>query len=185
MRAVHDPQPKQQPSARLQTSTMVFLWVYLKALKMNEASHAPAVGFNCEQFLHGAWAALERDDVVFMIAPPGPSHERCIAAARVSKEVGAPVVALVREDDREIAPLAAETIALPEIDELLSVQQTGGPLSALGVAHWVELIERKRRLLEQVAVITGTEYLEMLEQLVGLMYEKIQPYRDRGLDSAN
>jgi glucosamine--fructose-6-phosphate aminotransferase (isomerizing) len=47
------------------------------ALKMSEASHAPAVGFNCEQFLHGAWAALEPDDVVFLIAPPGPSHERC------------------------------------------------------------------------------------------------------------
>ena len=41
-------------------------------------------------------------------------------AARVVKEIGAPIVALVREDDREIAPLAAETIALPVIDEPLS-----------------------------------------------------------------
>jgi glutamine---fructose-6-phosphate transaminase (isomerizing) len=98
------------------------------ALKMSEASHAPAVGFNCEQFLHGAWAALERDDVVFVIAPPGPSHERCLAAARVAKEVGAPVVALAREDDREIAALASETIALPEVDELLSPILTIVPL---------------------------------------------------------
>ena len=57
---------------------------------------------------------------MFLIAPPGPSYERCVAVARVAKEVGAPVVALVREDDREIAGLAAETIALPEVDELLS-----------------------------------------------------------------
>jgi len=98
------------------------------ALKMSEASHARAAGFNCEQFLHGAWAALEREDVVFLIAPPGPSYERCVAAARVAKEVGAPVVALVREDDREIAALAAETIALPEIDELLSPILTIVPL---------------------------------------------------------
>jgi glucosamine--fructose-6-phosphate aminotransferase (isomerizing) len=98
------------------------------ALKMNEAAHAPAVGFNCEQFLHGAWAALEREDVVFLVAPPGPSHERCIAAARVAKEVGAPVVALAREDDREMAAIAAETIALPEIDELLSPILTIVPL---------------------------------------------------------
>ena len=98
------------------------------ALKMSEASHAPAVGFNCEQFLHGAWAALERDDVVFVIAPPGPSHERCLAAARVAREVGAPVVALAREDDREIAALASETIALPEVDELLSPILTIVPL---------------------------------------------------------
>jgi glucosamine--fructose-6-phosphate aminotransferase (isomerizing) len=98
------------------------------ALKMIEASHATATGFNCEQFLHGAWAALERDDVVFLIAPPGPSYERCLAAARVAKEVGASVIALVREDDRDIAPLAAETIALPEVDELLSPILTIVPL---------------------------------------------------------
>jgi glutamine---fructose-6-phosphate transaminase (isomerizing) len=98
------------------------------ALKMSEASHAPAAGFNCEQFLHGAWAALEPQDVVFLIAPPGPSHERCVAAARVAREVGAPMVALVREDDREIGALASETIALPEIDELLSPILTIVPL---------------------------------------------------------
>jgi glucosamine--fructose-6-phosphate aminotransferase (isomerizing) len=98
------------------------------ALKMNEAAHAPAVGHNCEQFLHGAWAALERQDVVFLVAPPGPSHERCIAAARVAKEVGAPVIVLAREGDLELAALAVETIALPEIDELLSPILTIVPL---------------------------------------------------------
>jgi glucosamine--fructose-6-phosphate aminotransferase (isomerizing) len=98
------------------------------ALKMSEASHAPAVGFNCEQFLHGAWAALERDDVVFVIAPPGPSHERCLAAARVAREVGAPVVALVREDDREIGALASRRSRCPRIDELLSPILTIVPL---------------------------------------------------------
>lgn len=98
------------------------------ALKMCEASYARATGFNCEQFLHGAWAALEREDVLFLIAPRGPSHERCLAAARVAKEVGVPLVALVREDDREIAPLAVDTIAIPEVDELLSPILTVVPL---------------------------------------------------------
>jgi len=101
---------------------------YEAALKMNEASHATAVGFNCEQFLHGAWAALEREDVVCLVAPPGPSYERCLAVARVAKEIGVPLVALVREDDREIAPLAAETIAIPEVNELLSPILTVAPL---------------------------------------------------------
>jgi len=72
---------------------------YEAALKMGEASHALAAGFNCEQFLHGAWAALEPADVVFLMAPPGPSHERSLAVARVVKDIGAPLVALVREDD--------------------------------------------------------------------------------------
>src|SRR6266849_259692 len=69
---------------------------YEAALKMSEANHATALGLNCEQFLHGPWAALEPDDVVFLIALPGPAYERCLAIARVAKEVGAPVVALVR-----------------------------------------------------------------------------------------
>src|SRR5213080_3724061 len=83
---------------------------YEAALKMSEANHATALGLNCEQLLHGPWAALEPDDVVFLIALPGPAYERGLAIARVAKEVGAPVVALVREDDRdpagERAPLA-------------------------------------------------------------------------------
>jgi transcriptional regulator with XRE-family HTH domain len=81
-------------------------------------------------------------------------------------------------------PDRAARLTPQEIDELLSLQGTGGPLTAFGVAHWVELIERKRRLLEQAATIAGTEYLDLLEQFVGVLYEKIQPYRNRGADPA-
>jgi hypothetical protein len=66
-----------------------------------------------------------------------------------------------------------------EIDELLSLQGTGGPLTAFGVEHFVELIERKRQLIQQVHAIAGTEYVDLLEQFVALLYEKVQPYRDR------
>ncbi len=90
------------------------------ALKMNEANHTKTVGYECEQFLHGPWAALDAEDVLFVVAPPGPGRERCLDAARAAKEVGAPVVALGREDDRELRALAAETIALPPAPELLS-----------------------------------------------------------------
>jgi glucosamine--fructose-6-phosphate aminotransferase (isomerizing) len=101
---------------------------YEAALKMSEANYASALGLGCEQFLHGPWAALDGEDVVFVIAPPGPAYERCLAVARVAKEVGAPVVALVREDDTELAALAAETIAIPPVGELLSPILTIVPL---------------------------------------------------------
>jgi glucosamine--fructose-6-phosphate aminotransferase (isomerizing) len=104
---------------------------YEAALKLSEAAWVPAAGFACEQFLHGPWAALEPDDVVFLIAPPGPSYARCRDVARVAAEIGAPVVALVAEDDREIAPLAAETIALPAVPELLSPIVAVVPLQLL------------------------------------------------------
>jgi glucosamine--fructose-6-phosphate aminotransferase (isomerizing) len=104
---------------------------YEAALKLSEAGHATALGVNCEQFLHGTWAALDAEDVVVLIAPPGPAHARCLDVARVAKEIGAPVVALLREDDREIAPLATETIAIPPVLELLSPILTIVPLQLL------------------------------------------------------
>jgi transcriptional regulator with XRE-family HTH domain len=69
-------------------------------------------------------------------------------------------------------------LSAEEIDELLSLQGTGGPLTAFGVEHFVEVIERKRRLIERVHAIAGTEYLDLLEQFVGLLFEKVQPYRN-------
>jgi glucosamine--fructose-6-phosphate aminotransferase (isomerizing) len=101
---------------------------YEAALKMSEAAHVTALGYECEQFLHGVYAALDAEDVVFLVAPPGPSYARCLTVARVAREIGAPVVALVEEGDRDIAALAAETIAIPRVDELLSPIVTVVPL---------------------------------------------------------
>jgi transcriptional regulator with XRE-family HTH domain len=78
-------------------------------------------------------------------------------------------------------PDRARQLTSDGIDELLSVQGTGGPLTRLGVEHYVEVVERKRKLIHQVHAVAGTEYLELLEKLVGLLYEKVQPYGDRGI----
>lgn len=77
-------------------------------------------------------------------------------------------------------PERAKQLTQADIDELLSLQGTGGPLTSLGVEHYVKQIERKRRLIEQVHAIAGTDKIDLLEQLVALIYETIQPYRDRG-----
>lgn len=90
------------------------------ALKLTEAACVPALGLDAEQFLHGPWLAVDADDLVVLIAPPGPSRERCLAAARVAKNAGAAIVGLCADGDREIAALATETIALPDVDEFLS-----------------------------------------------------------------
>jgi glutamine---fructose-6-phosphate transaminase (isomerizing) len=101
------------------------------ALKLNEAAWIPALGFNAEQFLHGPWAAMEPEDVLFLIAPPGPTHARCLDVARVAHGIGAAVIALVAEDDRAMGALAAETIALPEVPELLTPIAAVVPLQLL------------------------------------------------------
>ena len=76
-------------------------------------------------------------------------------------------------------PDRARQLTEDEMDELLSLQGTGGPLTAFGVEGFVQRIERRRKLVVQIHAIAGTEYLELLEQLVALLYEKVQPYRDR------
>ena len=76
-------------------------------------------------------------------------------------------------------PDRARQLTSEEIDELLSLQGTGGPLTSIGVEHFVEVIERKRKLIQQVHAVAGTEFLDVLEKLVGLIYEKVQPYGDR------
>src|SRR5438128_1879476 len=45
-----------------------------------------------------------------------------------------------------------------EVEELLALQGANGPLTTFGVEHFVDLIERKRRLREKIEVIAGTEF---------------------------
>lgn len=67
-----------------------------------------------------------------------------------------------------------------EVQELLDMQGPAGPLEKMGVENCVELIERRRQLVCQVRVIAGTEYLDLLEQLVRLIAEKVKPAPRRG-----
>jgi glucosamine--fructose-6-phosphate aminotransferase (isomerizing) len=93
---------------------------YEAAMKMSEGPYTDAVGYEVEQFLHGMWAAVGASDLVVLLAPPGAAHARLVIAARVAREIGATVLALAAEGDRELGPLAAETIALPDVPETVS-----------------------------------------------------------------
>jgi glucosamine--fructose-6-phosphate aminotransferase (isomerizing) len=104
---------------------------YEAALKLQETSYVPALGLNCEEFLHGPWVALEAEDLLVVLAPRGPSRATCLDAARAARAIGAGVVMLAPEDDREANGLATESIALPEVDELLSPLLAIAPLQLL------------------------------------------------------
>ena len=64
-----------------------------------------------------------------------------------------------------------------EVEELLALQEAPDALLAVGVEGFVQRLERRRRLLQQVQNIAGTEYLDLLEQLVELLHEKVRPSR--------
>ena len=108
------------------------------ALKMTEATDASASGFDCEQFLHGPCAALTSDDLVVLVAPPGQSRARGLDVARVAREAGTPVLAIVGDGDRELGALAAETIEIAEVPELLSPLLAVVPLQLLAYHLAVE-----------------------------------------------
>ncbi len=104
------------------------------------------------------------------VADPGSDSQRVLYERATQPELLAWLEANRARADR----LTAE-----EIDELLSLQGTGGPLTELGVEHHVAHLERRRLLLEKAAIVAGTEYVSLLEQFVDLLYEKIQPYHAR------
>jgi len=62
-----------------------------------------------------------------------------------------------------------------EVQELLDLQAPNGPLARVGVENFVDVIERRRAILCQVREIANTEYLNLLEQFVRLIYEKVKP----------
>ncbi len=72
----------------------------------------------------------------------------------------------------------AQQLSDAEVDELLALQDVREALNAFGVEGFVKRLERRRRLLQQVHAIAGTEYLDLLEQLLDLLYEKVQPSRE-------
>ncbi len=60
-----------------------------------------------------------------------------------------------------------------DITQLLTMQEANGPMERLGVEQCVDNIERRRELILKVKMISSTEYLEMVEQIVNLVCDKI------------
>ena len=54
-----------------------------------------------------------------------------------------------------------------------------GRSSTFGVEGFVQRLERRRRIVERIHAIAGTEYLDLLEQFVDLLHDRVQPGRDR------
>jgi len=59
-----------------------------------------------------------------------------------------------------------------EMAEVAALLAAGG---AFGAEAIVARIERRRKVLRMASAVAGTEYLDLLEQLVTLLHEKVQP----------
>ena len=93
---------------------------YEVALKIKETSASDCEGLQVEQLLHGPFCSVDEHCLVTLIAPPGPGYDRSLDIAKASKEVGAPVWALVQDGDNQLSGLATESFFMPHIAEIWS-----------------------------------------------------------------
>jgi hypothetical protein len=76
-------------------------------------------------------------------------------------------------------PERARRLTDDDVNELLALQASGGSLTAAAVDGFVERVERRRALVHRVSAIAATEHLDLLEQLVGLLYDKVRSAPER------
>ncbi len=69
-------------------------------------------------------------------------------------------------------PARAREMSDDEVAEVAALLGAGGAFGAEGI---VARIERRRKVLKMAHAVAGTEYLDLLEQLVALLHEKVQP----------
>jgi len=90
------------------------------ALKIMETSYLPAQGFETEQLLHGPWCSLDERSILFVMATDRSTYGRNTDCVKAAKSLGATVVPLVFEGDRDIARMSRDVISLPTVDEKLA-----------------------------------------------------------------
>ena len=89
------------------------------ALKFDEMCHIPAKALCWGRHIHGALGLTDERIHTIIVAPPGDAYTRLIDIARVTQMLKTPSVAIVTEDDEEIASRVDEVVRLPPMEETL------------------------------------------------------------------
>jgi transcriptional regulator with XRE-family HTH domain len=71
-------------------------------------------------------------------------------------------------------PDRAAALTREEMNELLSMQAIKGGFSHISVDQFVQMLERRRKVLAQVRVVASSDQLPLLEQIVEMMFERVQ-----------
>lgn len=87
------------------------------ALKFEEMAHIPTTAMDPGRHIHGALGLTREDILTVIVAPPGPAYGDLLDVARVTQMLKTPAIAIVSENDTEVADLADHVIRIPESDE--------------------------------------------------------------------
>jgi glucosamine--fructose-6-phosphate aminotransferase (isomerizing) len=89
------------------------------ALKYDEMSHIPTKAMCPARHIHGALGLTDEDIFTILLAPPCDAYPALMDIARATQIIKSPSLAVVSENDDQIAALVDDVIRLPTDDEIL------------------------------------------------------------------
>ena len=89
------------------------------ALKFDEMAHIPGKAMCPARHIHGVLGLTDERILTAIVAPPGDSYPWLRQVARATVGLKTPAVALVAEDDADIAQMMDYVVRLPKVDETI------------------------------------------------------------------
>jgi glucosamine--fructose-6-phosphate aminotransferase (isomerizing) len=89
------------------------------SLKFEEMAHIPTRAMCWGRHIHGALGLTRENIHTILVAPPGSSYERMVDIARVTQMLKSPAIAIVAEDDHQIASMVDDVIRVPSVEETI------------------------------------------------------------------
>jgi glucosamine--fructose-6-phosphate aminotransferase (isomerizing) len=89
------------------------------SLKFDEMSHIPAKAMCPDRHIHGALGLTDEKILTIIMAPNGPAYKELKDIALATQLIKSPSIAIVSENDDDIANHVDDVVRLPEDDEIL------------------------------------------------------------------
>ncbi|MDN7025040.1 glutamine--fructose-6-phosphate transaminase (isomerizing) [Methanoculleus sp. FWC-SCC1] len=125
------------------------------ALKMKEISYVHAEGYAAGELKHGPFALLTPETPVVAICPPGSTYGVMISNIKEMKARRAPIIALGKKGDTELAEIVDIFIPIPDSDPMVQVLTTSVALQLLSYHTACALardVDKPRNLAKSVTV---------------------------------
>ena len=125
------------------------------ALKLKEISYIHAEGYPAAEMKHGPIALVDENTPSVFLVPQGFVYEKVMSNLEEIRARGGPVIAVVDEEDTQVAELVDDVIRVPRVDAFLQPIIYAIPLQLLayhiGVLRGCD-IDKPRNLAKSVTV---------------------------------
>ena len=125
------------------------------ALKLKEISYIHAEGYPAAEMKHGPIALVDEATPSVFLVPRGYAFDKVMSNMQEIKARGGPVIAICSEGDKEVAAVADDVIAVPDVPEYLQPIVVAIPLQLLAYEIAVLCgcdVDKPRNLAKSVTV---------------------------------